>query len=132
MFFHHDFNFERMLKVDNKQIQTEKREFYNDSFKSLCIRWKHMISNIPAAIRKFPQTNVLGNKIITEAMTVTAPLIISPVLSNPHFPNIAIISGFPEIIAVLFEAHKDGGKDRDGINNFYNHFKCFYWVRIEL
>ncbi|CAI8880691.1 hypothetical protein EMIT036CA2_40373 [Chryseobacterium sp. IT-36CA2] len=69
-------------------------------FRSLFKSWKQIINKMPAAIRKFPQTNVFGNKIITEANIVRAPLIISPVLSKPHFPNISVISALPEIIAI--------------------------------
>lgn len=102
-------------------------------FKSLCIRWKQMISNIPAAIRKFPQTNVLGNKIMTDAMTVTAPLIMSPVLSNPHFPNIAIISGLPEIIAVpCLKPIKTAVRMSMELITFKIISSAFYLVRIEL
>lgn len=63
-------------------------------FKSLFNNCKQIISNMPAAIRKFPQTNVLGNNIRTEASRVTAPLMITAFLLKFHLPNISSISGF--------------------------------------
>ncbi|MGG5901815.1 hypothetical protein [Sphingobacterium daejeonense] len=49
-------------------------------FKSLFNNCKQIISNIPAAIRKFPQTNVLGNNIMAEARSVSAPFMMTSFL----------------------------------------------------
>lgn len=63
-------------------------------FKSLFNNWRQIIIKIPVAIKKFPQTKVLGNKINTEANRVMDPLTITAVLPKFHFPNISNISGF--------------------------------------
>ncbi|MNL33543.1 hypothetical protein D3C87_1554600 [compost metagenome] len=68
-------------------------------FKSLSKSCKQIIIKIPAAIKRFPQTNVLGNKIIRAAMIVIAPFTITVVLEKFHLLNISNISGLPESIA---------------------------------
>ena len=68
-------------------------------FISLSSKWKQMISRMPAAIRKFPQTNVLGTSINITASSVKKPKAITPCLPTCHLPNISSISAFPESIA---------------------------------
>ena len=63
-------------------------------FKSLLSNCKQIIISIPAAIRKFPHTNVFGKRINIDANKVTAPLIITAFLLKFHLPNISSISGF--------------------------------------
>lgn len=63
-------------------------------FRSLFNNCRQIIINIPAAIRKLPHTNVLGNNSKTEANKVTVPLIITAFLLKFHLPNISSISGF--------------------------------------
>jgi hypothetical protein len=63
-------------------------------FKSLLNNCKHIIIKIPAAIKKFPQTNVFGNIIRTDAKSVIAPFNIMEFLLKFHLPNISSISGF--------------------------------------
>ena len=41
--------------------------------RSLSKRWRQMMSKIPAAIKKFPQTKVLGNNNSTAAIIVIVP-----------------------------------------------------------
>src|SRR5690606_11444011 len=63
-------------------------------FRSLLNNCRQIIINIPAAIKKFPHTNVLGNNIKIEASNVTAPLMTTAFLLKFHLPNISSISGF--------------------------------------
>ena len=78
-----------------------------------------MINNMPAAIRKLPQTNVLGNRISTALAIVITPLTITPGLENCHLPNSSSISGFSgSHRPTLLKSHEYRDQDKDSVNDF--------------
>lgn len=83
-----------MIRLSNKNGSSMAAPF-----KSLINSCNPRIIKIPAAMSRFPQTKVLGNKMSNAAIIVIAPLTMIAVFEKFHLLNINSISGLPDSIA---------------------------------